>query len=173
LDVTSASITCTTVTGNAKLAPHIGPTVPTAVNTNISLSVSGCSVLDKTGAPVTVNIHGSGKGVLHASPGTVSGSTVSATTHGFITIKWTSSSHLTVPNSQVSLTSVTVDASGTNAVVTGVGPTVGGDFAGVSGTGAASTFSATSSLTIANLAAAFTAGGLKSVALGSGSLHLG
>ena len=173
LDVSSASISCTTVIGTAKLAPHVGPTLPGAVNSTVNLSLSGCSVADNLGNPVVVSITGSAKGVLHASSIVQTGSTVTAATTGMLTVKWTSSVKLTAPKSQVSVGTVTVDASGTNAVVSVGGPVVSGDFAGTSGTGAASTFSGTSTETVAQLATTISTTGLKSIGIASGSIHLG
>jgi len=173
LDVSAASITCNTVIGSAKLAPHVGPTLPSAVNSTVKLSLSNCSVTDKLGNPVAVAITGSAKGVLHASSAVQTGSTVTAATTGTLTVKWTSSVKLAGPNSQLSAGTVSVDASGTNAVVSIGSPVVSGDFAGTSGTGAASTLSATSAETVAQLATTISTTGLKSIGIASGSVHLG
>ncbi len=173
LDVSAASITCSTVTGTAKLAPHIGTTVPSAVNSTVSLSLSGCSVSDSLGNPVAVTITGSAKGVLHASSLVQTGTSVTAATTGKLTVKWKSSVKLAGPKSQFSVGSVSVDASGTNAVLSIGSPAVSGDFAGTSGTGAASTFSGTSSQTVAQLVTSISTTGLKSIGIASGSIHLG
>ena len=173
LDVSAASVTCSTVVGTAKLAPHIKTTLPSAVNSTVKLSLSDCSVVDSLGNPVPVTVTGSAKGVLHASSIVQSGTTVTANTTGMLTVKWTSSAKLTAPTSQLSVGSVTVDASGTNAVLTIGSPVVTGDFAGTSGTGAASSLSGTSSQTVADLASSISTTGLKSIGIASGSIHLG
>jgi hypothetical protein len=173
LDVSAASITCTTVSGTAKLAPHITTALPSAVTAAVHLSLSGCSVTDERGDPVAVTVTGSAKGVLHATAAVRTGDSLTAATTGTLTVKWSSSVKLAAPSSHISIGTVAVDASGTDAEVSFGSPVVSGDFTGASGTGAASTFSATSSQSVIQLATAAFTTGLASIGVASGTLHLG
>lgn len=169
IDVSKASIDCTTVTGSAGLAPKITTTVPTKVNSKVKLSLSGCTVSGATGI---TTITGSAAGVLHATPGTFTGLPATAPVTGKLTIKWTSSAKLSGPKSVLHVTSVTVAAAiDGNASISIGGASVSGDFAG-SDSGATSTLTGESTQTLAALAAAASTTGLGSVGL-AGVIHLG
>ncbi len=171
VDVANASISCTSVTGSANLAPVVGPTVAAKVNSKISVSLSGCTV---TGASGTItSIAGSGHGVLHAYPPSgVSSLPATVPVVGKITIKWTASSHLSGPKSVLSATSVTAgQAVDGNVSVSLGGLSVSGDFAGTDG-GASSSVSLETTQSLSDLSNEFSTTGIHSVGL-TGSAQLG
>jgi hypothetical protein len=169
--VGAASISCTSVTGSANLAPKVGPTVAAKVNSQISVSLSGCTVTGASG-PIT-SITGSGHGVLHAlPPNNATGLPVTVPVVGKITIKWTASSRLSGPKSVVSATSVTASAAGDGNVALSLGGlAVSGDFAGSDG-GASSSVSFETTQSLSDLSTAFSTTGIHSLAL-TGSANLG
>jgi hypothetical protein len=171
VDVSNASISCTTVTGSANLAPIVGPTVAAKVNSKISVSLSGCTV---SGASGTItSITGSGHGVFHANPPSgTAGLPVTAPLVGKITIHWTASSHLSGPKSVLRATSVTASAAGDGNVALSLGGlSVSGDFAGTDG-GASSSVSLETTQSLSDLTTAFGTTGIHSLGL-TGSASLG
>lgn len=154
INVSAASISCTTVTGSANLAPKVGPTVAAKVNARFHVSLSGCTV---SGASGTItSITGSGTGVLHAAPpSSATGLPVTVPVTGKITIKWTASPKISGPKSVVSATSVTASAATDGNVALSLGGlAVSGDFAGTDG-GASSSVSLETTQSLSDLTTAF------------------
>ena len=171
VSVSAASISCTSVTGSANLAPIVGPTVPKKVNSSISVSLSGCTVTGASG-PIT-SITGSGHGVLHVyPPSSATGLPVTAPVVGKITIKWTASPRVSRPKSVVTATSVTASAATDGNVALSLGGVaVSGAFAGSDG-GASSSVSLETTQSLSDLTTAFGTTGIHSVDL-TGSASLG
>jgi hypothetical protein len=181
VDVSHATITCTSVTGVAKFAPSliIGGTKPE--NINVKLALGGCTVSGVAGVTITA---GKGAGVLHAptNNATALGGTTSVTGH--VNISWKSSPKLTFKMSTVDVTAVTGGVPGDGyaslSILAG-NASVSNDFAGTDN-GATSTMYAETTQTTATLGTEATppSKGIKSINLGTdgthttpNSLHLG
>jgi hypothetical protein len=172
IQVGAASISCTTVTASANLAPKVGPNVPVRVNSRFHVSLSGCTVSGATGGTIT-SISGSGTGVFHASPpSSATGLPVTVPVVGKFTIKWTASPRISGPKSVVTATSVTASAATDGNVALSFGGLgVAGDFAGTDA-GASSAVSFETTQSLAELNTAFGTTGIHSVGL-TGTASLG
>ncbi len=171
-DVHNASITCGSVTGAAKFAPHLTTTGTKGENTNVKLVIGDCTVSNAPN-PVTV-VSGKGAGVLHSASNNVANLLGPVAVSGQINVKWKSTGKLTFKESSVNVTVVTGGTSGNYAsfAITAGDASVSGDFAGTD-SGASSTFYAETTQTISQLTTA--AGGphgLKMVNFGTDATHL-
>jgi len=181
VDVSNASITCTSVTGQAKFAPSLvlaGPFKP-AENTNIKLALSGCTV---TGAPSVTISGGKGAGVLHSNSNSAAALLGPVVVTGQINIKWTSNVKLTSKQSSVNVTLVNggVSAPYASLSVAAGKASVTGDFAGSDGGATSTLYAETTQPVAAITTSASSSKGLKSINLGTdgthalpNSLHLG
>jgi hypothetical protein len=180
VDVSHASIDCTGVTGTVKFAPALTLAGGKPENSNVKLSLSGCTVSGVAGVTVSA---GKGAGVLHSASNNAVTLLGPNTVTGSVKIKWTSSSKLSSKDSTVSVTVVTggtpSDGYASLAVVSG-NASVAGDFAG-SDSGATSTLYTETTQTVSTLTTeSGSKQGIKSVTLGTdgthttpNSLHLG
>ncbi len=183
IDVSNASITCTSVAGLAKFAPPltIGGT-GYFESTHVKLVLGECTV-SGSATPVTIT-GGKGDGTLHSASTNAASLLGPDPVSGFVTIHWMTKSKLTLKQSVVFVSVVNGGAptDGYVSVAVSAGDaSVGGDFTGGDG-GANSTMYAESTQTLASLETAATPPnlGIKSINLGTdgshttpNSLHLG
>jgi hypothetical protein len=172
-NVTSASVTCTSVTGAAKFAPRVvlGGTSPE--NTNIKLVVGGCTVSGVSGVTVT---SGKAAGILHyASNDATNLSGRTPVLSGHVNIKWSSSPKLSFKMSTVNVVATTggTDGSYASFAIAAGDATVSNDFSGTDG-GASSTFYAETTDTVATLTTEATppSKGIKKISFGTDATHL-
>ena len=172
IDVSHATIACTSVTGTAKFAPAltIGGVLPE--NTNVKIAFSGCTV---TGAAGVSGVTGSGSGVLHSATNNAVALLGPVPTTGSINIKWkTTSGKLLSKTTSVTPSAITggtpSDGYASLAVVLG-SATVTGDFTGTD-SGASSSMYAETTQTVGAITVSATGSkGLKSVSLGTDGTH--
>ena len=169
-DATHASIDCTGVTGTVKFAPALTLTGGKPENSNIKLSLSGCTVTGAAGVAISA---GSGAGVLHSASNSATSLLGANTVTGSVKIKWTSNVKLTNKDSTVTVTVVTggtpTDGYASLAVISG-DASVSGDFAGTD-SGATSTLYTETTQSVASLTTAALGKGVKSVTLGTDGMH--
>ena len=171
VNVTHASITCTTVTGAAKFAPALTATGGNPENTTVKLVIGGCTV---SGAPGVTISGGKGSGVLHSASNSAIALLGPVAVTGQVNVKWTSNVALTAKSSSVNVTVVTGGTSGSFAslAVTAGHATVTGDFAGTNGGATSTLYSETTQTVSALTTAAAGAKGLKGITLGTSGAHL-
>lgn len=104
VDVTHATIACTTVTEKAKFAPALVLGGAQPENTNIKIAVGGCTVSGVSG--VTIG-GGAGSGVLHSATNNATALLGPTAVTGSIKIKWASNVKLTSKDSTVTVTVIT------------------------------------------------------------------
>jgi hypothetical protein len=174
IDVSNASITCTSVVGLLKFSPplKIGATGDLE-KTGVRLDLGGCTV-SGTATPVTI-ISGKGHGTLHSASTNAASLLGPDAVSGFVTINWKTRSKLTLKQSVVFVSEVTGGAPSDGYLSVAVNPgnaSVGGDFTGGDG-GANSSMYAESTQTLASLQTAATPPnlGIKSINLGTGPTH--
>ena len=182
IDVSNASITCTNVTGQLKFAPALTVAGGKPENTNVKLTVTGCTVSGVAGVTVS---SGKGAGVLHSASNGAGGLLGATAVTGQVNIKWASSPKLT---SKMSTVTVTFFTGGTSTDgfatldITAGHASVSGDFSG-GDNGALTTLHAETGQSVATLGTDIGPGGkgIKSVTMVSNnpgqptpsSLHLG
>lgn len=181
VDVTHATISCTSVTGAAKFAPSLILGGSNPENTNVKLALSGCTVSGVAGVTISA---GKGAGVLHSATNNATALLGPTPISGHVNVKWSSNVKLTSKMSTVTVTVVTGGVPGdgyASLAITSGNASVSGDFAGTD-SGATSTMYAETMQTIGTLTSEATppAKGIKSVTLGTdgthttpNSLHLG
>jgi hypothetical protein len=170
VDVTHATVTCTTATGAAKFAPSLvfGGVQPE--NTSIKLTLGGCT----TNAPGVTISGGKGAGVLHSATNNALALLGPTAVTGQVNIKWASNVKLTSKTSTVTVTVITGGTSGSYAslAVSAGNASVSGDFAG-SDSGATSTLYTETTQTVGTLnSEASSSKGIKSITLGTDGTHL-
>ena len=172
VDLSHASVTCTTVTGAAKFGPGITSSGTSPENVNIKLALSGCTASGVSGVTV---MSGKGAGILHlASNNATTLFGTNPVLGGHINIKWATSPKPVFKMSTVTVTMITGAVSGNYgsfAVAAGQA-SVANDFAG-SDNGASSSLYVETTQTTTALAASLTASkGLKVVNFGTDGTHL-
>jgi hypothetical protein len=180
VDVTNATIDCTSVTGMVKFAPALTLTGGSPENSNVKVQLSGCTVSGVSGVTISA---GKGAGVLHSASNSAVALLGPNAVTGQVKIKWTSNVKLT---SKLSTVTVTVVTGGTPAdgyaslAITAGNASVAGDFSGTD-SGASSTLYTETTQTVGTLTTeAQGKKGIKSINLGTdgthttpNSLHLG
>jgi len=174
INVSNASISCTSVAGLLKFSP------PLKINgtgdlekTSVRLDLSGCTV-SGTATPVTIT-SGRGHGTLHSASTNAASLLGPTPVSGFVTINWKTKSKLVLKQSVVFVSEFTGGAPNDGYVSVAVNPgdaSVGGDFTGGDG-GASSTMYAESTQTLASLQTDATPPnlGIKSINLGTDGTH--
>ena len=172
VDVTNATIACTSVTGQVKFAPALNGSGGQPTNSQIKLALGGCTVAGGPGG-VTISA-GKGTGVLHLTDNSAGVLVGTHAVTGQVNIKWTSNVKLTSKMSTVTVTAVTGGTSGSygSFTVNAGDASVSGDFQG-SDNGASSNLYAETTDTTATLGAEVAGKhGLKKTTLGTDGTHL-
>ncbi len=162
VDVTHATISCSTVTGQAKFAPALTLAGGNPENTNVKLTLGECTVAGVSGVTIT---SGSGSGVLHSASNSALNLLGPVAVTGQINVKWKSSVKLASKTSTVTVTVVTggTPADGyASLAVTAGNASVAGDFAGTD-SGATSTLYTESTETVSTLTTEAAGKGIKSL----------
>jgi hypothetical protein len=174
IDVSNASITCTSIAGLVKFSPplKVGGTAFTEDST-VKLALSGCTV-SGSATPVTIT-GGAGQGSLHSATNNAASLLGPNPVSGFLTIHWKTKDKLVLKESVVFVSTVTGGAASDGYVSVAVNAgnaSVGGDFTG-GDSGADSTMYAESTQTLASLETAATPPnlGIKSINLGTDDTH--
>jgi hypothetical protein len=172
IDVSHATISCTTVTGSAKFSPALNLTGGNPENTSVKLAVGGCTVSGVSGVVVA---SGKGSGVLHSASNLATNLLGPTAVTGSVGIKWkTSTGKLTFSSSTVTVSVITggtpSDGYASLAITAG-NASVSNDFAGTDA-GATSTMYAETTQTVSQLGTAASGKkGLKSITLGTDATH--
>ena len=183
IDVSGASITCTSLAGLVKFAPPVkigGSGISESMP--VKLDVSGCTV-SGSATPITIT-GGRGAGTLHSATTDAASLLGPIPVSGFVTMHWMTKTKLVLKESVIFVSTVTGGAPSDGYVSVAVNAgdaSVAGDFTG-GDSGANSTMYAESTQTLASLETAATPPnlGIKSINLGTdgthttpNSLHLG
>lgn len=177
VDVSHASVSCSTVTGKVTFSPKLTGTGGHPLASTISLKLSGCSVSGATVSGLTGQVVGT---INSADNGILSLAAPNAAVTGSLAVTWKAgkSTPITSSTSTVHVTVINGGATdGTNAdshvifTIT-TRASVTGDFQG-SDSGATSAFSGTSSDTIPGLLPKLAHTGVSKLTFASGNLSLG
>ena len=177
VDVSHATVSCSSVTGNVKFSPKVTGTGGHPLASTISLKLAGCSVSGATVSGLTGKVVGT---INSADNGILSLAAPNAAVTGSLGVTWKAgkSTPITSPTSTVNVTVINGGATDGIAADSHVtftitsGSSVTGDFQG-SDSGATSTFSATSSDTIPGLLPQLNHHGISKLTFASGNLSLG
>lgn len=177
MDVSTASVRCTTITGGVKFTPKVTGQGGSPLAATITLKLADCTVTGATFSDLTGKVSGT---IDSGDNGILSLAAADAAVTGSLGVTWkaSSSTPITASASTVNVTVINGGATdGTNAdshvkfTITS-GTSVTGAFQG-SDSGASSRFLATSSDTIPSLLSKLSHAGISKLTFASGSLSLG